>query len=276
MELEPRKNGQRFSGLIKAYKRIMSFSLSARKVAVCWCSMVAIPAAVFSQNSFIGSGGEYSITGKLPGDQVQPQVSFTANGGYIVWQDNWIDGKGLGVGAMRLKSDLTGTGVPFRVDAHVAYDQENAQVSMLNNGGAVFVWRGGPHGFQHIYARFLSASNTWVTGDVLVNSVTNRFQNSPVVVTLLNGNVVIVYSSIDQVAQGSMADVYGQMFTPDGQKIGSEFQINQFTDNNQRSPAVAGLANGRFAVAWVSEQQRWTDESNGVPSVDIYARRERN
>src|SRR6185437_9569355 len=26
------------------------------------------------------------------------------------------------------------------------------------------------------------------------------------------------------------------------------------------------------AIAWVSEQQRWTDASNGVPSVDIYAR----
>src|SRR5882724_12786546 len=98
MDSEPRKHGQRFRGLIKAYKRIMSFSLSARKFVVCGCSLLAIPLVTLSQNSFVASGGEYSITGKLPGDQVHPQVSFTTNGGYIVWEDYWADGKGLGVG----------------------------------------------------------------------------------------------------------------------------------------------------------------------------------
>src|SRR4051794_23455457 len=108
MDSEPRKHGQRFRCLIKAYKRIMSFSLSARKLVVGWCSVVAIPVAVFSQNSFVTSGGEYSIAGQLAGDQVHPGVSFTTNGGYVVWEDYWTDGKGLGVGAMRLNNDLTG------------------------------------------------------------------------------------------------------------------------------------------------------------------------
>ena len=122
----------------------MSFSLSARKkLAVCWLWMVAIPSVVLSQGSFVGSGGEYSIVGRLPGDQVHPQLSFTTNGGYIVWEDFWIDGKGLGVGAMRLKNDLTPSGVAFRVDSLVAGDQENAHVSMLNDGGAAFAWQGG-------------------------------------------------------------------------------------------------------------------------------------
>src|SRR3954471_12984688 len=109
MDLEPRKHGQRFSSLIKAYKRIMSFSLSARKLVACWCSMVAIPVVVLGQNSFVPTGGEYSIGGKLPGDQVHPAVSFTTNGGFIVWEDYWVDGKGLGVGAMRLNNDLSGS-----------------------------------------------------------------------------------------------------------------------------------------------------------------------
>src|ERR1700743_1562449 len=193
MDLEPRKHRQRFLGLIKAYKRIMSsFSLSVRKALVCWCSMLAIPAVVFSQGSFVRSGNEYSITGILPGDQVHPGLSITTNGGYIVWEDNCIDGKGLGIGAMRLKSDFTGTHVPFRVNSLGLGDQENGRVSMLNDGGAVFVWQGGRESFQHIYSRFLSSSNNWINADVLVNAVTNRFQSSPIVTTLLNGNVVIV------------------------------------------------------------------------------------
>ena len=249
-----------------------SFLQSVRKVAVCWCSLLSIPAAVFAQNSFVPSGGEYAIAGKLPGDQVYPCVNFTTNGGYIVWQDNWIDGKGLGIGAMRLQNDLSSSGTPFRVNSLVAGDQEQGQVAMLNNGGAVFAWQGGRQGFEHIYARFLSPSNSWVTGDVQVNGATNHYQSSPAIATLLNGNVAMLYSSINQADAGSMQDVYLQMFTPDGNKVGGEILVNQFTANNQRSPAVVALANGSFAVAWVSEQERWTDASNGIPSVDIYAR----
>ncbi len=251
----------------------MSFSLSARKIVVGWCSIVAIPAMVFAQGPFGTSGGEYSITGKLPGDQVHPCVSFTTNGGYITWQDNGIDGtNGLGVGAMRLENDLTSSGIAFRVNSLLAGDHENPQVSMLNNGAAAFVWQGGRHSFQHIYARFLSTSNSWLTGDVQVNGVTNRFQGNPVVATLLNGNVVIAYESVNQAAPGSMADVYFQMFAPNGTEVGSETLVNQFTSNNQRSPAITALANGSFAISYVSEQERWTDANNGVPSVDIYAR----
>jgi hypothetical protein len=173
---------------------------------------------------------------------------------------------------MRLQNDLTGSHLPFRVDSLVAGEQQDAHVSMLNDGGAVFAWLGGRQGFQHIYSRFLSSSNSWLTGDVQVNSATNRYQSSPVLATLLNGNVVVAYVSQNQAAPGSRADVYLQMFAPGGSKLGSEILVNQFTDNNQRSPAIAALADGKFAVAWVSEQQRWTDASNGVPSVDIYAR----
>jgi hypothetical protein len=250
----------------------MSFSLSARKLLVVWCSVVAIPVAVFSQNSFVTSGGEYSITGQLPGDQVHPGVSFTTNGGYVVWEDYWADGKGLGVGAMRLNDDLTSSGLAFKVNSVAVGDQEHAQVTMLNNGGAAYVWQGGRKGFQHIYSRFLSSSNTWVTGDVQVNTATNRYQTSPVAATLLNGNVAIAYASANQAGAGSMMDVYLQIFGPDGSKVGGEVLVNQFIANNQRNPAIAVLPNGRFVVVWVSEQERWTDASNGVPSVDVYAR----
>lgn len=234
--------------------------------------MVAIPVAVFSQNSFVPSGGESALTGNLPGDQVHPSVSFTTNGGYVVWEDYWIDNKGLGVGAMRLKSDLTSTGVPFRVDSVTSADQEAAQVSVLNGGGAAFAWQGGTRAKQHIFVRFLSSSNSWLTGDVMANTVTNKYQTTPVITTLLNGNVAVVYVSGNQAAEGSMADVYLQMFAPDGSRVGAETLVNQFTANNQRTPAVAALADGKLAIAWISEQQRWTDVSNGVPSVDVFAR----
>ncbi len=315
----------------------MSLLLFARRAAVCFCwgLAVGIPAAVSAQtNYYTTNGTEYAIIGSLPGDQVFPDVALNSGGGFVVWQDNITDGSGWGVSAARLDSTLSLTTWNQRVNVQGSHNQENARVALLNNGGAAFVWQGGPKGFQQIYARFLTPTNTWVTtNDVLLNSPlttnvsysysyatnftttikTNKafgkttvttntttkvtttvttnltlagsFRANPAVATLTNGNVIAVWASFNQAGPGSLLDVYGQVLTPAGQKVGGEFLINQFTAYNQRSPAVAALKNGGFVVAWVSEQQRAAFNLGGInntngtapgqigsPSVDVYAR----
>ncbi len=230
---------------------------------------MAAPVAVLAQtNIYLTNGVEYAIAGSWPGDQVHPALSIKPTGGYIVWQDNLTDGDGLGISARRLDSNLSGALSTFRVNAVGAGDQEDPQVSALNNGGMVFVWQGGRRGSQHIYGRFLSAGGTWLTAtnDVQVNTFTNNFQANPAMATLANGNVVVVWGSFNQFSANSLQDIYAQVLSPTGQKLGGEFLVNQFTSFNQRTPAIAGLNDGRFVVAWVSEQQRFDN------SVDIYAR----
>jgi len=225
--------------------------------------LLALPAIAVA-NNFSRQGAQFGVTPPLVGDQTFPQISIRPTGGYIVWQDNITDGDGLGVSARRLDGSLSGSLGVFRVNVQGTNDQEKPNVATLNNGGAVFVWQGGKQGFQNIYARFMSSNNTWATGDVLVNSLTNSHHIDPSVACLVNGNVVVVYSSFDQ--DGSMQGVYAQLFSPTGQKIGSETQINQTTAYNQRTPALSRLSDGRFVVVWISEQQRFQN------SVDLFAR----
>jgi hypothetical protein len=117
-----------------------------------------------------------------------------------------------------------------------------------------------------------------------VSTFPNNFQINPAVAVLNNSNVVVVWASFDEAGPNSLLDVYGQILSPTGDKISGEFLINhQFTTYNQRTPAVAALANGGFVVAWVSEQERSTAPNFGtnttsygagaapLPSVDIYA-----
>ena len=94
------------------------------------------------------------------------------------------------------------------------------------------------------------------TTDLVVSTFTNNFQINPAVAVLNNSNVVVVWGSFDQAGSNSLQDVYGQILSPTGQKVGTNFLINQFIPYNQRTPAVAALANGGFVVAWVSEQER--------------------
>ena len=238
----------------------MSLSRLARTLGLyCGAVVVASVGAVGqSASNFAPQGSEYSIAGGLPGDQVHPQVSVNADGGYLVWEDNRTDGDGLGISALRLDGNFSAAYSPFRVNQEGAGDQQNAKVALLKDGGAVFVWQGGDESRQHIYARFLSASNTWVTGDIMVNSDTNHFQQDAAVSVLSDGVVVVVYSSLDEQGAGSMQDIFGQRFSLTGQKVGGTFPVNQFTTYNQRTPSVAALTDGGFVVVWVSEQQRST------------------
>ncbi|HEV2320378.1 MAG TPA: hypothetical protein VGV18_11550, partial [Verrucomicrobiae bacterium] len=271
--------------------------LSARRAVVSLCLglFLGSSAALCAQtNYYAADGTEYPVIGSLPGDQMYPALALNANGGFVVWQDNITDGSGWGISAMQLNRTLSGSGDAFRVNIQGVNNQENPHVSLLKNGGACFVWQGGSEGVsQHIYARFLwpvtNASGTtnyvWTnptsTNDIAVDSTTNGLQTAPAVTTLTNGDVLVVWSSFNRASPTSMMDVYGQLLTTNGTRIGTNFLINQFTPYNQRNPAVAALPNGGFVVAWVSEQERIVGQTNSadlpadsmlLPSVDVYER----
>jgi len=230
------------------------------------------PAALAQTNYYVTNGIEYSVARALPGDQVYPDVAISSAGGYVVWQDNVTDGSGWGISARQLDATLSGTLSPFRVNQTGTNNQENPRVALLKNGGAVYVWQGGAPSFQHIFAAFQSPSGTFLNAtDVVVNASTTSYQIGPAVAVLANSNVVVIYSSLNQVGPQSLQDVYGQLFSPLGQKIGSEFLVNQFTDYNQRSASVAGLKSGGFVVTWVTEQQRTVTPIYQNPSSDMAA-----
>ncbi len=64
------------------------------------------------------------------------------------------------------------------------------------------------------------------------------------------GDFVVAWSSRDQ--DGSGYGVFGQRFDAAGNMVGSEFQINTHTINDQRNPSVAIDNAGNFVVAWDS------------------------
>ena len=264
------------------------FTLAAMNSPICILGvslafMVSFSASA-QTNVFNRYGTEYAIVGSLPGDQVFPDVALSPTGGLVVWQDNVTDGDGWGISASRLDSTLSAKFSSFRINATGAGIQENPRVALLKNGGAVVAWQGGCVGFQHVYARFITATNTFLsTNDLLISSPANNFQITPALAVLNNSNVVLVWSSYNQAGPNSMLDIYAKILAPSGATVVNEFLVNQFSSFNQRAPSVAALASGGFVVTWVSEQQNKSvgNTSNSTylgantsfnPSVDIYAR----
>ena len=88
--------------------------------------------------------------------------------------------------------------------------------------------------------------------DTLVNTTTARAQRDPDVAADAAGNIVAVWQSF---GQENAWDIYGQRYTPDGEKIGGEFLVNTTTHRSQRNPAVAMDSDGSFMVVWQSKGQ---------------------
>ncbi|UWQ90485.1 hypothetical protein K3727_17190 [Rhodobacteraceae bacterium M382] len=84
------------------------------------------------------------------------------------------------------------------------------------------------------------------------------------VAALADGGFVIVWVSDGQDTSGK--GVYGQRFSANGDRVGEEFRINTYTNNDQWQPAVSGFETGGFVVTWTSEGQ---DGSEG----GVYAQR---
>jgi acylphosphatase len=279
--LSSHNRGQAHAWLVKMCKNML-LSLSFLRKAVIGCSLAsALSLNCYGASSYAANGGEYAIAGALASEQMESSVAISPNGGFIVWQDNVTDGDGLGIRALRLDSGFSGVLSPFRVNQTGSGDQEKPAVALLNGGGAVFVWQGGSFGFQRIFVRFLSATNTWMSGDIEVSSSAAEFQVNASVAVLKDGNVAVVWAGYNQGGSGTMQDVFCQLFSPTGAKVGSEFRVNQFPAYNQRTPSVAALSGGGFVVAWISEQQRLSTESvtpadllqpDARPSVDVFAR----
>lgn len=236
--------------------KILSF---ARRALV--LGALAVFSGVYAQNPVNYLLGEYRPVGSLVGDQVYSAM----NGRWLVWQDNATDDDGLGISARRLSIGYAGENGGFRVNQNGAGDQENPKVATLNDGGAVVVWQGGALGRQRIYARFVSPSGAFTTtNDIQVNTYTNQQQSFPAVAALSNGNVIVVWQSYDQ--DGSVYGVYGRVLTTTGAFVSQqEFRINQTTLHSQRNPAVAALANGTFAVTWISESVTFSSQPNTFP-----------
>ena len=240
-------------------------SLQCERSAILLCGIVLALASTIYAQSVVTNGGEYILSGRRAGDQTQPEIAIRPTGGYMVWQDNAVDGPGksIGIAARRLGSQMEPLIPVFRVNQIVAGLQQNPRVAMMTNGGAAFVWQGGKLGMQDIYFR-----TYWPTSalggilrpqkDLVINSYTNGQQGSPVITCLSNGNLAVAWCTQDK----SMEGVLARVVTPTGAFVGAPFRVNQVTSYNQRSPAITTLSNGNFIVAWISANQ-------GVSALEV-------
>ena len=190
--------------------------------------------------------------------QTNPSMTKLADGGYLVaWNSYYQDGSDWGVYAQRFDADGARIGAEFRINTRTSAQQyfgdETAlqSVAGLADGGFVAVWRceGGDASSWGVAAQRFDSAGKMVGTEMLVNTFTDGEQRDPTVTGLAGGGFVVSWMSNGQV---SGWDVFGQIYGAQGEKQGSEFQINTLNFSDEYHPFVTGLAGGGFVVNWRS------------------------
>ena len=205
-------------------------------------------------------GQRYSADGSVEGDEFKigsqgyGSLSVTAlsDGGFVVTFDS-ADGDRTGVFGQRYAADGTTKGAEFQVNTHIPYSQSSSSVTALSDGGFVVTWEsdwnqdGSSTG---IFAQRYSADGTTKGVEFQVNTFTDYEQRISSVTGLSDGGFVVTWESNHQ--DGSKYGIFGQRYASDGSAEGAEFQVNTFTTDGQRRPAITALSDGGFVAIWDS------------------------
>ncbi|MBR8827026.1 MAG: hypothetical protein DSM107014_03810 [Gomphosphaeria aponina SAG 52.96 = DSM 107014] len=199
-------------------------------------------------------------------DQVLPVISDLANGGFVVtWDSDGQDGSDMGVYGQVYAANGSRVGGEFRVNTTTDGSQSNSSVTDLADGGFVVSWQSPQDGEgTGIYAQRYDANNQKVGSEFRVNSTIEGPQTNAQIAKTTDGGFVVTWQSIN-VDEGD-SNIFGQAYDANGNPLGGEFQVNTTTEENQWAPAVVGLPNEGFAIAWQSLQA-------GDNDWDIYGQR---
>ncbi|GAB4393084.1 MAG: hypothetical protein Tsb005_09860 [Gammaproteobacteria bacterium] len=205
-----------------------------------------------SQGDPIGTAVTVNTT--TASNQTAVSVAALNNGGYVVaWQSDTGDGSGDSVWAQIFAADGSTVASELQLNSTTANHQNAPAITGTTDGGFIAVWQSEAQDGSGggIYGQLFSATGNRVGSEFLINTTTTDTQTNPTVTTLMMGNIVVAWESLNQ--DGSGYGLFAQLFDASGNAIGSEFQLNTTTAGNQTNVEIASNANDGFIAVWQSD-----------------------
>jgi hypothetical protein len=198
-------------------------------------------------------GVEFQVNTYTTNAQARPAVAADAAGNFVVTWDSFTkDGSDYGVFGQRYSSAGSAQGSEFQVNTYTTNRQNRSAVAADAAGNFVVVWQNvGRDGSSFgVFGQRFDSVGAALGGEFQINTFTSDRQQYPAVAADAAGNFLVVWQSEFQDA--SSFGIFGQRYSSAGATQGSEFQVNTYTTNFQRLPAVAADASGNFVVTWDS------------------------
>ena len=219
------------------------------------------------------AGTEFQVNTEFSSTQNDPQVTALTGGGFVIsWTSNNSgsagDGSSRGVFAQLYDASGVAVGGEFRVNEQTDGAQDTSSISATSDGGFVVVWDSDTSGGagdgsnSGVFGRRYDSSGVAQGGEFQVNTETNDEQYIADVAGLTGGGFVVTWRS-NGAQDDAGSGIFAQRFNAAGIAVDDEFRVNEGTSSNQREPAVIGLSDGGFVIAWADDSGR-DGSSTGV------------
>lgn len=204
-------------------------------------------------------GAEFLINNVPDGNQSLPQIEALSDGRFVaVWQTDNSGDDGSGSAIKYRLFDKKGVALTSEslANTEASMWQRDPEVANLSNGRFAIVWSTDDStqdgNGSAIKMQLFNSGGAMFGSEILVNKSEAGDQTLPVVAGLTNGNSVVVWQTSDTAQDGSGTAIKARIFKANGSPAGTEFQINSYTANDQLTPSVAALPNGRFMVTFAT------------------------
>ncbi|MBT4668248.1 MAG: hypothetical protein HOC17_01755, partial [Candidatus Ruthia sp.] len=192
-------------------------------------------------------------------EEGSPDIAILRDGNYVAtWMAYHNDGTYYGIYAQKIDQNGDFIGDETKVNTYDSARQlghNYPSISALHDGGLIITYtsRGQDDYGDGIYAQRF---------DVNLNKIGDEFQIEktgiyPDITTLNNGHFVVAWQSDNQ--DGSGIGIFSQIYNTGAGKVGSEFRVNTYTQNNQTNPSIATLKDDGFVITWSSYNQDGSD-----------------
>ncbi len=184
-------------------------------------------------------GSAWQVNTDPPGlsghTSVHPGLAMAPDGSFTL---AWYNGSG-DIRAQRYDPNGVADGGEFTVNSSTGGLRYRATVRYTSTGESIFAWYGAGDGdTDGIYARRFAADGSPMGAEWLVNETTSGWQGNANLGIGANDEFAICYRSAD----GDGTGIFARLYDGDGDPVGSEFQVNQYTSGDQYLPYKSGHA----------------------------------
>ena len=222
---------------------------------VFWTIVLALMLTVgsYAQSpSFVGA--EFRLDSDLTFFKVRTQISSDTGGNFVaVWDDN-----DLRIEARRYQADGAAIGSEFQVNTDNVTYKSYASIDHGPNGDFVVVWESGRFGSPNtqdgslasVHGQRYAADGSTIANEFQINTYTTNSQRLAGVAVGSDGRFVVVWNSNGSFGPDTDYSIQGQLFSGNGNPLGSEFQVNSYTTGGSAFASVDFAPSGDFVVVW--------------------------
>jgi Ca2+-binding RTX toxin-like protein len=201
-------------------------------------------------------GSQFLVNTTTASFQGSSSVAGFPGGGFVVTWHSLGSDETADIYARRYNAEGSPVAGEFRVNSHLAANQDEAAVAVLAGGGFVVTWQSEDQdgSSRGVYGQVYNSAGAPVAAEFRASTTTAGAQQFPAVAALEGGGFVIVWSG---------NATRGQIYAADGTPVGGEFAIAA----GFSGVSVTAMQGGGFAVSWNEIASGGAGDGNGFAVV---------